>query len=245
MGLYFRKSVTIVPGVRLNMSKKGMSVSAGPKGAKVNISKRGTYLTTSVPGTGVYSRQKISGMKSGTTLNHKTLTVNKFSEGTGIVFGALIFGLTALFIYWTFKSFASGYWFLGILLALVSIVGIVLGIGYIVSAREEIKAKKQREIEQKDIANSVEEPEVADVANDIWTPQEAQRYNDLLIELNEHCEQMDKADNINDLNIHYYKALSIFAEFEKTTLQLNDVSVPEAKQQLIDAYEEYKSKLNN
>ena len=173
MGLYFRKSVKIAPGVRLNMSKKGMSVSAGPKGAKVNISKRGTYLTTSVPGTGVYSRRRISSRKSSTTLNHKTLTVKKVTEGPGIIFGAFIFGLTSLFIYWTFKSFASGHWFFGILLTLVSIVGIVLCIGYIVSAREEIKAKKQREIEQKDIASGVEEPEVADVANDIWTPQEA------------------------------------------------------------------------
>lgn len=49
-----------MPGVHLNFSKSGVSTSIGPKGAKINIGKRGTYLNTSIPGTGLYSRQKIS-----------------------------------------------------------------------------------------------------------------------------------------------------------------------------------------
>lgn len=61
MGTSFRKSVKIAPGIKLNFSKRGVSTSIGPKGAKINVSKRGTYLNTSIPGTGIYNRQKISG----------------------------------------------------------------------------------------------------------------------------------------------------------------------------------------
>lgn len=61
MAWNYRKRVKILPGVHLNFSKSGVSTSIGPKGLKVSIGKKGTYLNTSIPGTGVYSRQKISG----------------------------------------------------------------------------------------------------------------------------------------------------------------------------------------
>ena len=61
MGLYWRRSTKILPGVRINWSKSGPSISMGPKGAKVNIGKRGTYVSGGIPGTGLYYRQKIGG----------------------------------------------------------------------------------------------------------------------------------------------------------------------------------------
>lgn len=62
MGWRFRKSFKILPGVRVNLSKKGISsVSVGPTGAKVNVGRQGTSLTTSIPGTGLYHHQKLSG----------------------------------------------------------------------------------------------------------------------------------------------------------------------------------------
>ena len=60
MGLYFRKRIKILPGVHMNISKSGTSWSVGPRGAKVNFGKRGTYVTTGIPGTGIYSRTKVS-----------------------------------------------------------------------------------------------------------------------------------------------------------------------------------------
>lgn len=68
MSWNYRKRVKIAPGVHLNFSKNGMSTSIGPKGAKVTFGKNGTYMNTSIPGTGLYSRQKISGRK-GTSPN--------------------------------------------------------------------------------------------------------------------------------------------------------------------------------
>ena len=63
MGWRFRKYIQIVPGVRLNISKSGISFTFGKKGASVNVGKDGAYLNTSIPGTGLYNRQKIYSTK--------------------------------------------------------------------------------------------------------------------------------------------------------------------------------------
>lgn len=49
----FRKSIKIMPGVRVNLSKSGISTSIGGRGATVNVGKRGLRSTLSVPGTGL------------------------------------------------------------------------------------------------------------------------------------------------------------------------------------------------
>lgn len=55
MGLNFRKSITILPGVRLNLSKSGVSCSFGKKGLRQTISTSGRATTSiGIPGTGVY-----------------------------------------------------------------------------------------------------------------------------------------------------------------------------------------------
>ena len=61
MGLRFRKSVKLMPGVRINFSKSGMSTTIGPRGASVNIGSKGVYANAGIPGTGIYMREKIGG----------------------------------------------------------------------------------------------------------------------------------------------------------------------------------------
>jgi len=63
MGLYYRKRVKLFKGLNVNFSKSGPSISIGPRGAKLNFSKRGVYASASIPGTGIYMRQKIAGRK--------------------------------------------------------------------------------------------------------------------------------------------------------------------------------------
>jgi len=63
MAWNYRKRIKIAPGIHLNLSKGGVSTSIGPKGAKISIGKNGAYLNTSIPGTGIYNRQKISNNK--------------------------------------------------------------------------------------------------------------------------------------------------------------------------------------
>ena len=53
MGFRFRKSIRIAPGVRLNLGKRGGSVSLGGRGGTVNVSKDDVRTTIGVPGTGV------------------------------------------------------------------------------------------------------------------------------------------------------------------------------------------------
>lgn len=76
MGLRFRKSVKIAPGIRVNFGKKGSSLSIGGRGATVNLSKKGTRTTIGIPGTGLsYSEYK----------KHNSSTETK-SLGIGTIF---------------------------------------------------------------------------------------------------------------------------------------------------------------
>lgn len=59
MGLRFRKSISIIPGVRLNLSGSGASMSVGPRGASVSFGKRGTYANFGLPGTGLSYRTRL------------------------------------------------------------------------------------------------------------------------------------------------------------------------------------------
>lgn len=57
MGFRFRKQIKILPGLKLNISKKGVSsVSAGKKGATINLGRKGASQTIGLPGTGLSYR---------------------------------------------------------------------------------------------------------------------------------------------------------------------------------------------
>ena len=59
MGLRFYKSFKILPGVRMNVSKSGISWTLGSKAVKLNTGKRGTYLNLSIPKTGISWRERL------------------------------------------------------------------------------------------------------------------------------------------------------------------------------------------
>ncbi|HEX8211824.1 MAG TPA: DUF4236 domain-containing protein [Longimicrobium sp.] len=61
MGFRFRKSIKILPGVRVNVGRSGISTTIGGRGASVNSGKRGTYLNAGVPGTGLSYRSRMDG----------------------------------------------------------------------------------------------------------------------------------------------------------------------------------------
>lgn len=67
MGWRFRKSIKILPGVRLNFNKNSTSVSIGSKRSGITInSKTGVTARTSIPGTGLSYSEKISSGKKST-----------------------------------------------------------------------------------------------------------------------------------------------------------------------------------
>lgn len=55
MGWTFRKSMLLGKGIRLNIGKRGLGISAGVKGFRVGVGSKGTYTSVGIPGTGLYS----------------------------------------------------------------------------------------------------------------------------------------------------------------------------------------------
>jgi Protein of unknown function (DUF4236) len=53
MGFRFRRSIKILPGIRLNFGKRGVSTSIGVRGAHVTFGKTGTRTTVGLFGSGI------------------------------------------------------------------------------------------------------------------------------------------------------------------------------------------------
>ena len=66
MSFRFWRRIRIAPGVTLNLSKSGGSLSFGPRGAKFTIGPRGKRATVGIPGTGLFYTTTVpSGRSSG------------------------------------------------------------------------------------------------------------------------------------------------------------------------------------
>lgn len=74
MGLYFRKSINLGGGIRLNFSKSGVGISGGVKGFRVSTGPKGTRLTASIPGTGVYYSKNLSTKSGNKSVNTQART---------------------------------------------------------------------------------------------------------------------------------------------------------------------------
>jgi hypothetical protein len=61
MGFRFQKRLSILPGIRINLSKGGVSTSLGPRGTDVNIGRNGMTANAGIPGTGLSYRSKLGG----------------------------------------------------------------------------------------------------------------------------------------------------------------------------------------
>jgi hypothetical protein len=67
MGFRFRKSFTVLPGLRINLSRRGVSANVGVRGASVSVNSRGTFVNAGIPGSGLGYRERISGGDNGAT----------------------------------------------------------------------------------------------------------------------------------------------------------------------------------
>jgi hypothetical protein len=68
MGFRFQRSLRLAPGLRLNLSKSGVSASLGRPGATVNFGQRGVQGSAGLPGTGLSYRSRIAGGRSGVSV---------------------------------------------------------------------------------------------------------------------------------------------------------------------------------
>jgi len=58
MGFRFQKRISLIPGLRLNLSKSGVSMSVGGRGLTTNLSSSGLRTTIGIPGSGLSYRTK-------------------------------------------------------------------------------------------------------------------------------------------------------------------------------------------
>ncbi len=83
MGLRFRKSIKIAPGVKLNFGKNSIGVSAGVKGARVSVNSNGRVTkSVGIPGTGI-SYMKTSKLGSSpSSPKHKVAYANNIANSS-------------------------------------------------------------------------------------------------------------------------------------------------------------------
>lgn len=95
MGLRFRRSIKILPGVKLNLGKKSAGVSVGTTGARYSVNSSGRKTSTvGIPGTGLsYSKSSGDGKKS--DKDSKTVLPWRLILTVGILIFILIGGIAA------------------------------------------------------------------------------------------------------------------------------------------------------
>ena len=81
MGLRFRKSFKVAPGVKVNLGKKSSSVTFGGKGMHYTVNSKGkTTKSVGIPGTGIYYTESSSGGTKKETTKPPPIVPNPESE---------------------------------------------------------------------------------------------------------------------------------------------------------------------
>lgn len=102
MGWRFRKRIKVLPGVHINLGKKGVSLSVGPRGLKKTFGKDGVRTTVGLPGSGIshtsYQRYSSSSETSLNPMSAKSKTGPSRSAWFFLVFagGGLLLWLFSL-----------------------------------------------------------------------------------------------------------------------------------------------------
>ncbi len=107
MGFRFRKSIKILPGLKINLTHKGISsASIGKPGASVNIGKKGTRTSIGIPRTGVsYSKHHPDTNQPDTSqnssqqpppLHNRSMETSRSNIWVWIIFGLFCFIVGAI-----------------------------------------------------------------------------------------------------------------------------------------------------
>ena len=92
MGFRFQKRITILPGLRINLSKSGASLSVGPRGASITVGKKGVYANAGIPGTGLSWRERLdtpgsTGSEAAPSSRPSSVSPDAAMEITGRIIG--------------------------------------------------------------------------------------------------------------------------------------------------------------
>ncbi|MCG5526305.1 DUF4236 domain-containing protein [Ectothiorhodospira haloalkaliphila] len=83
MAFRFQRRIRIAPGLRLNVSKRGVGLSAGVPGASISLGRRGAYGNVGIPGTGLSYRTKLRKSASGSTGRRRKGRAERSFQGEG------------------------------------------------------------------------------------------------------------------------------------------------------------------
>lgn len=92
MGLRFRRSIKLVPGVRLNIGLRRASLSIGGKGFTYNVGSTGSRVTVGIPGSGLSYSTNLQHQNPATLLAN-TMPARKRYSATPFVVMAFVLGL--------------------------------------------------------------------------------------------------------------------------------------------------------
>jgi hypothetical protein len=91
----FYRRINIFPGLSVNLSKSGPSLTVGMRGAHVTVGNRGVTRTVGLPGTGIYYTSR-SGYHSGVHSAHAETPVAPSAQTSA---GGIIgFGIIAIVV---------------------------------------------------------------------------------------------------------------------------------------------------
>lgn len=125
MGFRFRKTIKIAPGLKLNLSKSGISTSLGGKGLTANFSKRGIRGTVGLPGSGMSYSTTVGKKPRRTSSPKRESAVAMAYESDafaptrssdeafndGVATTALMVGLIGAAVFASFAAHSVGGWF--------------------------------------------------------------------------------------------------------------------------------------
>lgn len=88
--LRFRRTLKIAPGIRLNVNKRSVGLSAGVRGARVSVNSDGrSTRSAGIPGTGLYYRSQTGG-RSRRAIDPTTVSPTRLlAHGVGVLTVAL------------------------------------------------------------------------------------------------------------------------------------------------------------
>ncbi len=227
MAWNYRKRITIAPGVRLNVSKKGVSTTFGIRGASINVGQKGTYLNTGIPGTGIYRRQKIGGNNENYFMSNK-----KQTDSNSGCLGWLVYGVLFSFIVGAILFKQEEYRFWGILMLICTGIWLLFVLGAYINKlftnRPSAKAQKENKLFQAQIElarnalSQTTNPTQKAIIQNFITCAELSRKADETVEIIEALKQKIEKKTSNQLEEQLEKHE---VELSKITVELDEVQL--------------------
>jgi len=107
MGLRFRKSIKLLPGVRLNVGLKSASISLGGRGVTYNLGSKGSRVTVGIPGSGLSYSTSVPHQNPVALLSNAVPPKRKFSL-TPIVLIAFAMGILYVLVFSATRTPVTG-----------------------------------------------------------------------------------------------------------------------------------------